>query len=170
MFMLLQMITLLLVTIALALSLAHALELPGKMRLDRQTYYAVQSIYYPGFTIGGGIGEAGSTLAAIILLFLTPRASADFWWTVVALLGLIALQVVYWLVTHPVNLFWVEGVKLNRVSSGFFSVGANRSRLENETAPDWTELRDRWEYSHVARAGCALVSFIALVIAISAGT
>jgi hypothetical protein len=53
------------------------------------------------------------------------------------------------------------------VSSGFFSFGVNRSRPENETAPDWTELRDRWEYSHVARAGCALLSFIALVMAIS---
>src|SRR5215216_4367770 len=33
-------------------------------------------------------------------------------------------------------------------------VPAHRSRLENETRPsDWTQLRDRWEYAHVARAG-----------------
>lgn len=166
MFTLLQIGTLVLITVALALSLAHALELPGKLRLDKQTYYAVQAIYYPGFTIGG-VGEAGGTIAALILLFLTPRASAEFWLTVVALLGLVAMQAVYWLVTHPVNQFWVEGVKLNRVSSGFFSFGANRVRQDNKTAPDWTELRDRWEYSHVARAACALVSFVALVVAIS---
>ena len=28
----------------------------------------------------------------------------------------------------------------------------------------WTELRDRWEYSHVIRAGFAFVSFLAMII------
>jgi hypothetical protein len=53
MFRVLQVLTVILVAVAFALSLAHALELPGKMRLDKETYYAVQPIYYPGFTIGG---------------------------------------------------------------------------------------------------------------------
>jgi hypothetical protein len=56
MFLILQVVTVFLVAIALSLSLAHALELPGKMRLDRDTYLAVQGIYYPGFTYGG-LGE-----------------------------------------------------------------------------------------------------------------
>jgi hypothetical protein len=86
----LQMTTVFLVTIAMALALAHALELPGKLRLDKNSYYAVQSIYYPGFTIGG-IGEAAGTIAAIILLLLTPRPSVDFWLTVVAVIGLIGM-------------------------------------------------------------------------------
>ena len=74
------------------------------------------------------------------------------------------MQAVYWLFTHPVNQSWAEDKSLDRLSSGFFSLGANRSRFENKTRlPDWTELRDRWEYSHVARAGFALVSLIALV-------
>ncbi|MGH8594428.1 MAG: DUF1772 domain-containing protein [Gammaproteobacteria bacterium] len=168
MFSVLQTLTVILVAVAMALSLAHALELPGKMRLDKETYYAMQRIYYPGFTIGGGIGEAGGTMSTIILLFLTPLGSTDFWLTVVALLGLIGMQAVYWFFTHPVNKFWVEGENLDRFSSGFFSFGANRSRLENESRPpDWTELRDRWEYSHVARAGFALLGLIALIIAIS---
>jgi hypothetical protein len=100
------------------------------------------------------------TIATIVLLLLTRPESADFWLTLGALLGLIAMQAVYW--------FWVAGANLNRFSSGFFSFGANRSRARNEARPpDWTDLRDRWEYSHVARAGCALASFIALLIAIS---
>ena len=162
----LQIVTLILVTVALVLSLAHALELPGKLRLDKQTYYAVQTIYYPGFTLGG-IGEAGGAMATLILLFLTPESSADFWLTLMALLGMVAMQALYWLVTHPVNQFWVEGVQLNRMSSGFFSFGTSRSRRDSKTPPDWTELRNRWEYSHVARAGCALVSFLALVMALT---
>jgi Domain of unknown function (DUF1772) len=160
-------LTVIIVAVAFALSLAHALELPGKMRLDKETYYAVQPIYYPGFTIGGA-SEPFGTILTIILLFLTPFGGADFWLTLVALLGLLGMQTVYWLVTHPVNKFWVEGEDLDRFSSGFFSFGANRSRIGNQTGPpDWTELRDRWKHSHVARAGLALLSLVALVIAIS---
>jgi hypothetical protein len=161
----LQIVTLLLITVALALSLAHALELPGKLRLDKRAYYAVQSIYYPGFTIGG-IGEAGGTITTMVLLFLTPHGSTEFWLTLVALLGLVAMEAVYWLVTHPVNQFWVEGVQVNRMSVSFFSFGAKRLQPGDRT-PDWTELRNCWEYSHVVRAICALVSFVALVFVIS---
>jgi hypothetical protein len=102
---------------------------------------------------------------ALILLFFTPLGSAEFWSTLVALLGLIGMQAVYWLLTHPVNQFWLEGENLSGFSTGFFSFGANRS---NTTDPvDWTDLRNQWEYSHVVRAGFALVSLIAIVIAIS---
>ena len=31
----------------------------------------------------------------------------------------------------------------------------------------WTDMRDRWEYSHVMRAGLAALSFIALVVVLS---
>lgn len=164
----LQVLATILVAVAMALSLAHALELPGKMRLDQDAYYAVQPIYYPGFTIGGGIGEAGGTIVTIVLLFLTPSGSSDFWLTLVALAGLIAMQAVYWMVTHPVNNFWVEGETLDRFSAGFFAFGAKRSSLEHrERPPDWTELRYRWEYSHVVRAVLSGGSFVALIIALS---
>ena len=48
----LQILTSFLVAAAFALSLAHALELPGKVRLNKKTYYVVQPIYHPGFTNG----------------------------------------------------------------------------------------------------------------------
>ncbi|KAM3098861.1 hypothetical protein ACKFKF_16465 [Phormidesmis sp. 146-12] len=170
MFSILQILTVVFVAVAMALALAHALELPGKMRLSKETYYAMQPIYYPGFTIGG-ISEPVGIILTIILLFLMPFGSMDFWLTLVALIGLFGMQAVYWLFTHPVNQFWVEDESLDRFSSGFFSVGATRSRFENKTRPpEWTELRDRWEYSHVARAGLALVSLIALVTTLSCRT
>jgi hypothetical protein len=50
----------------MALSLAHALEFPGKLRLGKDAYLAVQQIYYPGFTFDGFVGE----LAAAISLSL----------------------------------------------------------------------------------------------------
>ncbi len=167
MFSILQILTVMLVAVAMALALAHALELPGKMRLDQKTYYAMQPIYYPGFTIGG-ISEPVGVMLTIVLLWLTPKGSSNFWLTLVALLGLLSMQAVYWLFTHPVNQFWVEGENLDRFSSGFFSFGTSKSQSEDKTTPpEWTELRNRWEYSHVVRAGFALLSLIALVIVIS---
>ena len=165
MFRTLQILSGFLVALAMALAFAHALEMPGKLRLDKDSYKAVQSIYYPGFTIGGAIGEAGGTLALIWLLLLMPRATADFWLTLVALLGLVAMQAVYWTVTHPLNRFWVKNVKLNRFNSALFRFGAKS--LDKPAAPVWTDLRDCWEYSHVARAACAAASLMALLFALS---
>jgi hypothetical protein len=162
-----QILAAILVTMAMAPPLAHALELPGKMRLDRETYRAVQPIYYPGFTIAGN-AEPLAIVSTVVLLVLTPSGSTSFWLTLVALLGLVGMQAVYWLFTHPVNKFWVEGEDMGRFGSGFFSFGADRPRLGNETHPlDWTRLRDRWEYSHVTRAALASVSLVALVVAVS---
>jgi hypothetical protein len=47
----------------------------------------------------------------------------------------------------------LEGKTLSRLGSGFFSFG--RTRPTESQATDWTALRDRWEYSHVARAAFA---------------
>jgi hypothetical protein len=72
----LQVLTILAVSIAMALSLAHALEFPGKLRLSRETYLNMQMIYYPGFTIGGMEGEGGGLLATLALLWSTENAVA----------------------------------------------------------------------------------------------
>ncbi|PSB15243.1 DUF1772 domain-containing protein [filamentous cyanobacterium CCP1] len=161
----LQILTTILVAVAMAMALAHALELPGKMRLTKETYFAMQPIYYPGFTIGGGIGEFGGLIATLILLFFTPWGSATFWLTLVAFLGLAAMQAVYWLLIHPVNQFWLEGENLSGFSASFFSFRANQPDATHP--PNWTHLRNQWEYSHAIRAGFALVSLMAIVVAIS---
>lgn len=165
MFNVLQILTAILIAVAMAMALAHALEFPGKMRLTKEAYFAMQPIYYPGFTIGGGVGEFGGLIVTLILLFFTPWGSAESWLTLVALLGLVGMQAVYWFLTHPVNQFWLKGEDLSGFSASFFSFGTNQS---NEThSVDWTDLRNQWEYSHVVRAGFALVSLIAIMIAIS---
>src|SRR5919109_580576 len=113
----LQVLSLILVVLALVPALAHALELPGKLRLTKEAYFAVQPIYYPGFTISG-VSEPVAIIATITLLIVTPRGSAGFWLTLMALLGLIGMHVVYWLFTHPVNNFWLQGERLNSLGSG----------------------------------------------------
>ena len=91
-----------LAAVTMALSLAHALELPGKLRLGKEQYLAVQPIYYPGFTIGG-IAEPAVILAALALLIMSG-----------ALAALITVQVIFWTKTQPVNSFWLEETELSR--------------------------------------------------------
>lgn len=162
-------LTVMLVVLAATPAIAHALELPGKMRLDRETYFAVQRIYYPGFTIAG-IAEPVGILAALVLLLLTPAGTTAFWLILVALLSLVAMHLVYWIVTHPVNRHWLGGEKLGRAGRGFFAADPTRAHdRQPGTEQDWCLLRDRWEYSHVARAAIASLSLLTLVVALRSG-
>ena len=159
----LQVLAVMAVSVAMALSLADALEFPGKKRLTKDAYCGMQAIYCPGFTFGG-FGEPGATILIVILLCLMPAGTMAFWLTLVSLVGLILMQTVYWLVTHPVNGFWLRDQNLGRFGSGFFSFGSARRRAANPVK--WTELRDRWEYSHVVRAGLAVASLAILVTSV----
>ena len=175
MFNVLQVLSVVLTAVATTTTLAHALELPGKLRLTRDEYLTVQRIYYPGFTISSGFGEGPAPLVTALLLLFTPAGSKVFWLRLVALLGLVGVQAVYWRLTHPVNRYWLhdtlesEGERRKGFASRFFlSDPAGRSALKVEPLPDdWTPVRDRWEYSHLARAGLALMSLIALVTAMA---
>ncbi|MPZ40702.1 MAG: hypothetical protein GEU95_22165, partial [Rhizobiales bacterium] len=107
--------------VTMGLSLAHALEFPGKSRLDESTYRAVQAIYYPGFTIGGLIGEFGAMLALIVFLIVTPTSTERFWWIAAALGFLVIGHATYWVVTHPVNAAWLKdtSVRIYFLLTGF---------------------------------------------------
>jgi hypothetical protein len=155
-----QVLTLLLVAIAMTTALGHALEFPGKLRLERSAYMAVQPIYYPGFTVAGLVGEAGGMLATLIMTVLT-WGSAGFPIALGAFLAMVVMHAIYWMFTHPVNNFWLEGTKLGGAGSSFFSFGA---RKEGGRSGDWKKLRDRWEYSHVARSIFATLAFLLLAI------
>jgi len=168
MFLALQVVSVFLVAVAMALALAHALELPGKVRLDKSTYIAMQPVYYPGFTTGAGVGEGGGMIATAALLLLTPWQSEAFWWTLTALVALVAMHAVYWVFTHPVNKFWVRDQELGGFGKGFFAIGlARRAAAAGGHEDDWKRLRNRWEYSHVWRAVLASISLASLVTAVA---
>ena len=157
-----HILTLLLVAVAMGLSLAHALEFPGKLRLSKEQYVAVQAIYYPGFTLGGLIGEFGGIVALAVLLFLAWNGSAvAFWWAVAAFALMLSGNVVYWLFTHPVNGFWLKDTDLSGLGGAFFSLGTGAE------AADWTKFRDVWEYSHVARCLLFTGAFLATAISLT---
>jgi hypothetical protein len=156
----LQIAALLLTAAAWAFALAHAAEYPGKLRLDRDTYLKVQAIYYPGFTIGGA-SELLSSLAILALLAVTPVSAPAFAWITIGLAATLATQTVFWLVTQKVNRIWAKDIGLGGAGERFFATGG----MARET--DWTKLRDRWEYSHIARAVLMSVALVALAIALT---
>jgi hypothetical protein len=163
MLMALQVVTLLFVAVAMALTLAHALELPGKMRLSKDEYLTVQPIYYPGFTVGGA-AEPLSLLLLIALMLVTPPGPS-LWLIAGAFMTLAAAHATYWVLTHPVNNFWLKAVELKGLGGSFFAFGPSD---RSGTTSDWTALRDRWEFSHVVRAAFSLASLILLAAAIAA--
>jgi Domain of unknown function (DUF1772) len=155
-----QIMTVMLAAVTMALSLAHALELPGKLRLNKEQYLAVQAIYYPGFTLGG-IAEFVSIIAAVILLILTPRNSLQFWLISAALAALVAVRVIFWTMTQPVNKYWLQNTELSRVATHFFETGSAAA------TGDWTVMRDRWERSHVLRAIASVIAVLLLTTAVA---
>lgn len=158
----LLLLALLLVAITMGLALAHALELPGKRRLGDDEYRTVQAIYYPGFTIGGLVGELGGILVLAILIFLLPFDSQRFWWTAVALACMLLLHATYWLVTHPANSVWLEETELSGPGAAFFS-----ALTRDKDGRDPNRLRATWEASHVARAGFGIAALLAMAVALS---
>ncbi len=165
MLLVLQIATTFLVSVAFGLALAHALEMPGKMRLDEETYLAVQTIYYPGFTIGGA-SEPLAIVAILVLLLLVPVGTPAFWLTVTAMVTLSAMQSLFWVITQPVNRYWLRSQQLKGLGAKFFSVDAKRRPTEGEDdSRDWKEMRDRWEYSHLVRAILSGIALVALLVA-----
>jgi hypothetical protein len=161
----LEIAAVLLVALAMSLALAHALEFPGKLRLPRETYMAVQRIYYPGFTIGG-IGEMAAVIATLVLAFLAFGEGVRFWLFLGAFAATVAMHAAYWLLTHPVNRFWLRDVDISKAAAGFFAADP-LTRAKRGDEGDWKALRDRWEWSHVLRAGLSVVGLALLVTAVA---
>ena len=153
----LQIATILVTALTMATSLAHALELPGKKRLPREHYLAVQPIYYPGFTYAGAAEPIAIILLALLLGF-TPPDTAAFWLTLTALAAAAATHLIYWLLTAPVNKIWLENTELQSGAKSFFA------SARNSPTTDWTELRDRWGNSHLYRAITAATAFVLIVV------
>jgi hypothetical protein len=134
-------VSLLLATLAMMPSAAHALELPNKIGLSGIEYLTVQRLYR-GWSFARLI-VAAALASMVILLFMVrelPEAFALAW---IAFLCLAGTQLVFWIFTQPVN-----------------RVTANWTFLPG----DWSELRRRWEYSHAASAALNLAALVALIV------
>ncbi|KAF3884168.1 MULTISPECIES: DUF1772 domain-containing protein [Nostocales] len=143
-------ITIILSALVTGMALCHALELPAKMQYSATQYIAIQNSLYVAFgppNIGTFI-ELAAPLATIALTVLVRKSRPAFQLALIAVaFMLLAFPVLFFAFTEPAN-----------------TVIRNATP---ETIPaNWEQLRDRWEYSHLARFFCHLIAFSALVLSI----
>ena len=151
-----------------ATAMVHALELPGTRRLGEDRYHTVQPIYYPGFTVGGLVGEPGGLPATLLLVLSIPAATPTFWLTSTAFIVLLAMHLLYRMLTLPLEQLLAQGTDLKTRAGGFYVADPfNKTARLRAANSDWTMLRDRWEHSHLARAALAMLRLILLVTAVA---
>lgn len=131
----LRFVSFLFTALALAVALAHALELPNKITLSREDYLTVQQIYRGWALLG--IIEIAALLSTLALTFKVSRDPKVFGLTLSALFCIAAALAVFFLFTYPAN-----------------QQTANWTRLPG----NWADLRKQWEYSHATRAGLFLIA------------
>jgi hypothetical protein len=90
-----------------------------------------------------------------------------FWWALSAFVALLAMHAIFWLITQPVNRQWLKNRRLGTAGTRFFAL--DRPKLQTPDAADsnWQHLRNRWGYSHIARAVFSGIALIALAVAIA---
>lgn len=137
-----RFLALLLAALALVPSLAHLLEMPGKMGMSKLDYFVAQQLYRGWAFLG--IVVIGALVLGAWLAFLERRNRGAF---VPALLGTLCIagtQVVFWAFTYPVN-------------------AATAQWQMMPTA--WMALRRQWELSHAASAILNLLALVLLIVA-----
>jgi hypothetical protein len=121
---------------------AHFFELPAKIGMDRDTYFAVQQIY-SGWSFFGIVMLAafGANVALAVLLRRDPTALA---FAVIAAVAVVANIAIFFIWTYPAN-----------------QATANWTR----PTEDWQMLRSVWEYSHAVNALVSLIGLCSATLA-----
>lgn len=140
-----QFLALLFTALALAPAIAHTLELPNKIGLDRDAYFTVQQIYRGWALLG--VVVAGALLSTLALTVLVRRDRRAFGWALLATLCVAGTQVVFWTATAPTN----------AATRNWTHVPAN-----------WEALRLQWEYSHATSAVLNLLALICVIASVLA--
>lgn len=124
-------------------ALAHAFELPNKIRLPREEYFIVQQIYrgWDKFALVLAV-QFISLLTAAYFARRQPRVLIP---TLLAILFALGAQALFWAYTYPAN-----------VATANWTVQTD----------NWAKLRQLWEYSHAAGAGLQLLAMTCLIIAV----
>ena len=145
-----RFITIILSALVTGMALCHALELPAKMQYSASQYIAVQNSLYVAFGPPniGAIIEFAVPLAAIALAILVRKRRPAFQLTLVAIaFMLLAFPVIFFAFTEPANTII-------------------RNATPESIPANWEQLRNQWEYSHLARFFCHLLGLSALVLSV----
>jgi hypothetical protein len=133
---LVQFLVVVLTALALVPGGAHLFVLLNKISLTAEQYYIVQGTYR-GWNLFAFV-LIPAILVSLVLAILQRRQAWPFRLALVAFLCLAATLVFFFVWTEPAN----------RATDCWTTI-----------PPNWTSLRDQWEYSHAANA---LITFAAL--------
>lgn len=140
-----RLVTILFTALSMAASFAHLLEMPAKLRLDGETWaQLLHTLYAPGFGTVGAACEVGAVVAIVALAVLVRRRREAFRWTLFAAALVLSAHAAFWLLVDPVN-------------------RTMAATTPDALPPNWPALRDRWEFTHGARAILQIVALAALV-------
>jgi hypothetical protein len=147
----LRFLTIMLGALSLSLNVAHLLELPQRMKFDRDLWVRVTVVeeVYRLFGSVGAVFEIGAIVAACALAFVVRGRGAA---SRLALGGAACLALAFgsWLTfVAPANAEFARW-------------------LTGPIPPDWARWRDQWEYTHaintaIKAAGLSLLVLSALV-------
>ena len=141
----LRFLAVVLTALALVPAGAHLFELPNKIGLPRDAYFAAQGLYR-GWALFGLVwaGALAANLGLAAVLRRRLRGAAARFALAAGLLVVLAFAVFFaW--TLPANLATESWTRM---------------------PPDWEALRRRWEYSHAANAGLLFVALCSVVLSV----
>jgi len=143
-----RFVTLVVSALALAVPVAHALEMPVRLTYAASLYVAVTHTLYVYFAAIGGAFEVGAIACALTLCLLAWRDPWTTWpvraWAMGGTACLLLAHLTFWAFVHPVN--------------------QEFTTWTTQSVPfDWTWFRDQWEWAHAARAALMVLGFCALL-------
>lgn len=95
-----QLMAVALVAVAMAATLGGALSLPARLQLQPTDYVMAQRLDHSALLIGA-LGVL-ALAASVVHSFLVRGNAAAFAWSIVAVAGLAAAQIVFWSVAFPI--------------------------------------------------------------------
>ena len=129
--------------LALGPALAHLFELPNKMRLEANAYFAAQRLYQ-GWALPAIVTLVAQVISLVTTAILGRGDGVILAATIVAMLALLASQAIFWVWTYPANVVTDQW----------------------KTMPDDLEtLRRQWEYSHASGAAFQLIAMASIASA-----
>lgn len=141
-----RFLTIILVSLSMAMAFCHLLQLPPRMSYDGAQWVATQSLYQLFGTVGAVI-EVSALLMAGVLSLAVYRRRPAFQCTMFGTVCLLVAHAAWWMFVAPVN--------------------AEISTWTPDTIPaDWTWWRSQWEYTHAARAILEILGLSALVLSV----
>jgi hypothetical protein len=129
--------------LALGPALAHLFELPNKMQLEADAYFATQRLYR-GWAVPAIVILAVQVISMVATAILGRGDGFILAATLAAIAALLASQAIFWVWTYPANVATDQWTRM----------------------PENLELlRRQWEYSHAGGAAFQLIAMASIAVA-----